>query len=113
MNHCKELMKGDIRIGEDPLNKRLYEVELPNSSSIDSVNPLKCHQLWSYRQPITISHLKLTVQERNVLSGKLSKDLLTIFLEQVTSYGIQLIYSYGHTFMNYEFLVEWTTDSLT
>ena len=76
--------------------RQLYELDDADIPDIKEIKPVACPQFWSYRQPITVQHLKLAVQDIVVTSQGESLKLLSKFLQQVQvfeqySFVVQMI----------------------
>ena len=54
------ILKDDPKICGDYMH-HLYEVKFPYNSTLQNIDPTKCYQLLSYRQPVNVEQFKLVV----------------------------------------------------
>jgi len=87
-NYAQELARinrlcmDDLRIGSNPLMRRLYEIEGANETATTNFNPMTSSQLWRYRQPLSISHMRMKLEE-SMASQRTNNRQLQMFLNEV------------------------------
>ncbi|XP_068694646.1 E3 ubiquitin-protein ligase rnf213-alpha-like isoform X2 [Montipora foliosa] len=81
VQYCLELLVGDNRLGNNPLMRQLYEVDVPPDTLTSGISP-SCPALWRYRTQVTLDHFSHTFQQQ-VLSTDADKNkVLAEFLRQ-------------------------------
>ena len=70
-------------IGTNPLRRRLHEIDECTFVKLQNITPSTVPHFWSYRQPITIEHFKMAVQEEFGLKEGKKLKVLSVFLNQV------------------------------
>lgn len=73
-----------MRVGGNPLIRKLYELDPPDQANARNIRPIRSSHLWRYRQPLSVQHLRLKVQERRTQSNRQSSLQLHLFLRDVS-----------------------------
>ncbi|XP_057290514.1 E3 ubiquitin-protein ligase rnf213-alpha-like isoform X3 [Hydractinia symbiolongicarpus] len=81
LENVRKTLLGDVRIGANPLMRKLYELDEVAIPDFKEIELMTCSQFWSYREPITLEHFKLVVQERVIMSQGEAVKLLSSFLQ--------------------------------
>ncbi|XP_067056125.1 E3 ubiquitin-protein ligase rnf213-alpha-like isoform X2 [Acropora muricata] len=81
IQHCHELMVGDNRLGNNPLMRLLYEVDVPADSLTGGILP-SCSALWRYRTQVTLDHFSHTFQQEVSSTDTSRNKVLAEFLQQ-------------------------------
>ena len=73
-----------MRVGANPLMRKLYEIEARLEPPINNFDVLNSPDLWRYRQPLSISHMRTKLQGKYAHSeGKENRQIYQ-FLEDVS-----------------------------
>ncbi|XP_066927560.1 E3 ubiquitin-protein ligase rnf213-alpha-like [Clytia hemisphaerica] len=59
----------DLQVGADPLIRRLYEIDEHRETPTSNFDVMKATQLWRYRQPLSINHMRMKLQEKFTQNG--------------------------------------------
>ncbi|XP_078381354.1 E3 ubiquitin-protein ligase rnf213-alpha-like isoform X3 [Oculina patagonica] len=81
IQRCLEMLVGDKRLGNNPLMRQLYEVDVPSEALTDSVPPT-CPALWRYRTQVTLDHFSHTFQQEVLSTDNERNKVLAEFLRQ-------------------------------
>ena len=80
----KGLCANDMHVGTNPLMRKLYEIEARFVAPIENFDVLNSPDLWRYRQPLSISHMRMKLQGKYTQSeGKENRQIYQ-FLEDVS-----------------------------
>ncbi|CAH3189324.1 unnamed protein product [Porites lobata] len=81
IQNCLEMMVGDNRLGNNPLMRQLYEVDITPDDLSVSISPT-CPALWRYRTQVTLDHLSHTFQQEVASTDPERNKVLAEFLRQ-------------------------------
>ena len=84
LDQVKQMCMDDFRILNNPLMRRLYEMEIYQESGTNNVDIVNSSQLWRYRQPLSISHMRTKLQEKFTQSQGQKNRQLQKFLHEVS-----------------------------
>ena len=74
-------------LGRNSILKLLLEENLTGDESDLDQHPFDYHQFWRYRIPITVSHLRCSLQEFLATEGKSTCQMLQKFLDKVSFFN--------------------------
>ena len=84
LKETKKLLQKDKRLDENPLLKRLYEVDLTDEEiDFGNVDTKTCYHFWSYNQSINIENFQIAYQQQNALEPNFTESFLSQFLLKV------------------------------
>ncbi|XP_068694638.1 E3 ubiquitin-protein ligase rnf213-alpha-like [Montipora foliosa] len=81
IQYCLALLVGDNRLGNNPLMRQLYEVNVPPDTLTSGISP-SCPALWRYRTQVTLDHFSHTFQQEVLSTGADKNKVLAEFLRQ-------------------------------
>lgn len=79
----KRMCVDDLRVGANPLMRKLYEIELHEETPVKNFDILNSPHLWRYRQPLSISHMRMKLQGKFTQSQGKANRQIHRFLEDV------------------------------
>ena len=88
----------DLRVGANPLMRKLYEIEVQQEAPINNFDILESPHLWRYRQPLSIRHMRMKLQGKFAQSQGQENRQIQRFLEDVWTYYI-VLYFIHHYFI--------------
>ena len=86
----------DLRVGANPLMRKLYEIEVQQEAPINNFDILESPHLWRYRQPLSIRHMRMKLQGKFAQSQGQENRQIQRFLEDVWTYYIVLYFIYHY-----------------
>ncbi|PFX29705.1 E3 ubiquitin-protein ligase RNF213 [Stylophora pistillata] len=81
IQHCLQMLVADKRLGNNPLMRELFEIDVPAEDLTVDIPPT-CPALWRYRTQVTLDHFAHTFQQEVLSTDPGRNKVLAEFLRQ-------------------------------